>query len=109
MVATLQRGFAENKAQNPAAPLVECFLDNSDIPKESLVLDIPDLKISRTYCLSSVANRLRQNLAFTTMCSPISPLWPSLITQSSVEHFQPSGALDIGEVPRKRGQASPSR
>ena len=59
LVTALQRGFAENKEQNHEAPVVECFLDNSAIPKKSIVLDIPHLKISRTYCLSSVANRLR--------------------------------------------------
>jgi len=59
LVTALQRGFAENKEQNPEAPVVECFLDNSAIPEKSLVLDIPHLKISRTYCLSSVPNRLR--------------------------------------------------
>lgn len=47
------------EANNPAAPDVQVWRDESPVPSSSKMLVVKDLKISRTYCLCATKSRLR--------------------------------------------------
>ena len=47
------------EVNNPAAPDVQVWRDESPVPSSSKMLQVKDLKITRTYCLSATKSRLR--------------------------------------------------
>lgn len=88
LVSALQH---ENQLANGGAK-VQCLRDESPVPTAPVLLNAAKLKISHTYCLSSVASRLRaepriSNRIFSTR--PTSVEVDYSVVQGDVPHWRP--------------------